>query len=125
MQTVGAVCFYFIKVIIFNYESILRFTRRRNRRKFIETNLITYEGKEKENMRTLYINLSNAYKLLKENMCIKQKYEIMWGLRSIENEFNEGDGCIIITKEGKIHTKDFTQELNDKIMDLLSEIKFE
>ena len=92
---------------------------------FIENNLSSYEGQEKENMRVLYNNLSNTYKLLKENMSIKQKYEIMWGLRSIENEFNEEGGCIIITKDGKIHTKDFTQELTDKIHFLISLIKFE
>jgi len=92
---------------------------------FIESNLSSYDGQEKENMRNIYINASNAYKLLKENMCIKQKYEIMWALRSIENEFNEEGGCIIITKEGKIHTKDFSQELTDKIHSLISLTKFE
>ncbi|HEY8687623.1 MAG TPA: hypothetical protein VIM07_00195 [Chitinophagaceae bacterium] len=48
----------------------------------------------------------------------KFKYKIMWDLRSIENEINEEGGIIIITTKG-VETKNFTQYLSDKIIDLL------
>ena len=92
---------------------------------FIESNLITYTGEEKERMRGLYENMAEAFKQLKKTMCVKQKYQIMWALRSIEQEFNEQGGCIIITKKGKLQIKDFTQELTDKITSLLSSTNFE
>ena len=49
----------------------------------------------------------------------KEKYKVMWQLRSLENEINQEGGLIIITEKGKIHTKDFTSELTEKIHQLL------
>jgi flagellar biosynthesis/type III secretory pathway protein FliH len=53
----------------------------------------------------------------------KWKYRIMWELRSIESEINSEGGCIIITENGKIETKDFTAELSERIKTLLKSIK--
>ena len=92
---------------------------------FIEDNLTSYEGEEKNNMRKVFQSISKTQEALKITTFIKIKYQIMWGLRSIENEINEQSGSITITKEWKIETKDFTQELTDKIHALLDKSKFE
>src|ERR1035437_3833848 len=65
-------------------------------------------------------NTVKIYNKLTEIMCVKQKYQIMWGLRSIENEINEEGGRVIITKEGRIKIQGFTKELKTKIYSLLS-----
>jgi len=57
----------------------------------------------------------------------KYKYELMWTLRSIENEINDSEGQIIITTaHGKsgVKTNQFTRELTDKIMKLIKESTF-
>ena len=52
----------------------------------------------------------------------KWKYKIMWELRALEKEIEAEGGCIIITDKGKIHTKDFSPELTEKIKSLLQKI---
>lgn len=52
-------------------------------------------------------------------MMEKNKYKIMWQLRSLENQINEEGGMIIITEKGRIHTKNFTPDLTDRILELL------
>jgi len=49
----------------------------------------------------------------------KVKYKIMWALRGIEKEINEEGGMIIITPEFRIETKDFSEELTERISGLL------
>lgn len=75
-------------------------------------------------MRNLFKNLADTHNSLKNELFKKIKYQIMWGLRSIENEIDIEKGSIIITKEFKIKTNDFTEELSDKIKYLFSVINF-
>ncbi len=49
----------------------------------------------------------------------RHKYRTMWQLRSLEKEINESDGMIIVRQNGRIETKSFTQELSDKINEIL------
>jgi hypothetical protein len=79
---------------------------------YLDYVLPTYDGLEQ---------LEKVAQFGMENMMEKYKYQTMWKLRSIENEINESEGIIIIMDKGKIHTKDFTQELSDKIKELLSQ----
>ncbi len=55
-----------------------------------------------------------------ENQMEKFKYKTMWCLRSLENEIDGEGGMIIIKENGKIHTKNFTPELTEKIKALLA-----
>lgn len=50
----------------------------------------------------------------------KNKYRIMWALRSIENDINYEGGIIIINEKGQIETKQFTQETTGRIRELLN-----
>ncbi len=57
----------------------------------------------------------------------KNKYELMWTLRSIENDINyEGGMIIMTTTNGKsgIYTKGFTRSTIDKIMELIRNSNF-
>ena len=56
------------------------------------------------------------------------RYQIMWALRFIENEINNSDGIIIIDMPKindlpKVSIKGFSQELGDKVKDILSSVK--
>lgn len=62
--------------------------------------------------------ISNIRDISRQLILAKFKYKTMWDLRSIENEINEAGGIIIITENG-IETKNFTQELTDKITELI------
>ena len=53
----------------------------------------------------------------------KWKYKIMWHLRSVENEINDEGGIIIVDLSGKIEIKQFTEELTEKIHELLAIMK--
>ena len=92
---------------------------------FIEQNLSSYDGKEKEQMRTIYQILSKTQNELKSKMFIKIKYQLMWALRSIEKEIKDEGGSITITKKMQIETKGFTEELTHQIQYLLSKGNFE
>lgn len=57
----------------------------------------------------------------------KYKFELMWILRSIEDEINQSEGQIIITTtDGKsgVETRNFTRDLTDKILNLIKESNF-
>lgn len=64
-------------------------------------------------------------KILDTNVNLQKKYantfselsklKIMWALRFLEKEIDNEGGLIIITKSGKIETKDFSSELSEKI----------
>lgn len=64
--------------------------------------------------------LAGLAKFAMEKHMEREKYRVMWQLRSLEQEINESEGMIIITQGGRIHTKNFTRELTDKILLLLS-----
>lgn len=48
------------------------------------------------------------------------KFQLMWWLRSIENEINSSRGHLKITKEGEIEINGFSVFLTAKIRELLS-----
>lgn len=48
------------------------------------------------------------------NISFKFKYRLMWELRHLESEINE-DGGVIIIRNGKLETKDFSIETSEKI----------
>lgn len=49
----------------------------------------------------------------------RNKYKVMWQLRSLEKEINDSEGMIIINQNGRIEAKNFNAELLDKILELL------
>lgn len=57
----------------------------------------------------------------------RQKYFIMWELRSLEKEIVEEDGQIIIVSEGErpgFELIEFSEELTEKIKAILASLKF-
>lgn len=62
---------------------------------------------------------------LKQQLALFQahriKYRIMWELRELEKEINN-DGGIFIYQNGKLETKNFTEEITESINTRLSSI---
>ncbi len=62
-------------------------------------------------------------------MLEKLKYQIMWALRSLEDEINNSGGCIIINSENlssktTVECKGFENGLIEKINAIAKDIKF-
>ena len=76
-----------------------------------------------ESYRPVFNQLVNrvnmAYQLYVVEAAEKWKYNTMWRLRSLEKEIEAEGGCIIITTNGKIETRQFSPELTEKIAQLL------
>jgi hypothetical protein len=49
----------------------------------------------------------------------KTKYKIMWSLITLEKEIDEQEGVIIVDDKDHITMKDFTEELADRMFELI------
>lgn len=49
------------------------------------------------------------------------QYKIMWALRSLEAEIDEAGGIIILSPDGQLTLKEFTQELSERIEECIRE----
>jgi len=54
----------------------------------------------------------------------KYKFEMMWILRDLEKEMNEENGMVIITPTWGVRTRGFSQELTDKIGNIIHNSNF-
>lgn len=63
----------------------------------------------------------NAFTML---ILQKMKYRLMWELRHLEEEINGEDGMIIVSLPG-IQTKDFSEEVTDKIRSVMATIDWD
>lgn len=53
----------------------------------------------------------------------KEKYRLMWRLRSLEKEIEAEDGMFILKHDGSLQMKDFSDSLMRKVRNTLREIK--
>ena len=68
--------------------------------------------------------LNNVLSLQQRYLEVVQQnlqYKIMWALRSMEAEIDEAGGMIILSPEGTLTLKEFTQELSDRIEQCIKE----
>lgn len=49
----------------------------------------------------------------------RNKYKVMWSLRSLEKEIDYYEGVIIIDDKNKITMKGFPEEFSDKMFELI------
>lgn len=70
---------------------------------------------------------TQLYEVLKQKMdefVTKVKYQVMWALRSIEDEINQETGQVHILPDGYCDPREFSDSLKFKILDLIDAAKY-